>query len=567
MTLPPTALVAGLLLGSAAAQSPLQQSWHASPAQQGASVFADRMAVADFNGDGFDDLVATQPSFDLPGLPNAGRAWVLFGPTFSPTISFQPADPGWDEQFGTGGVSLGDVNGDGALDILVGSPFWMLGSWDEVGRAHLFFGPDFQVGIVLDDPAPQPGARYGGSVLLADTTGDGLADVFVGAKLAEVHGHPVDSGKVVFRDATDLATPRTLLSPEPIANAWFGSSLDAALMDDDEVVDLMVGAENFKLCCPIKYGRIYVLSGKDLLCIQIIIPPQFGAQRFGDVAHAGDLTGDGVQDLLVTAYATVINDGLDCDGAVFLLAGPTYEGATHVFSPVPADCDGGDNFGRDTVVQDLNGDGSLDVIITQPSLIQNENRVQVFYGPDWRTVQTLGDFGLFIAQGFGNELASADIDGDGLDELLVHVSHGNGVGEIALYDLQTLQVDAPVISLGVGGTTSWSLDLAQDSAGHVYLAALGASGKWPGVVAGPGSWLPLNVDPLTHIGLSLIGTPALPGFLGVLDANGQASFSLSFPAGGVPSLVGQSVTVAVITALPDGRPGAGSSSTTVALTP
>jgi hypothetical protein len=561
------ALLLAPLAGRSAAQAPLDWTWHLGPAPQSQTNFAGDMLVVDLDGDGFEDLVASQRGATVSGVIEAGRAWVLFGPTFEPGIELQAATPTLDEEFSSGGFSAGDVDGDGHLDLLVGSPNWMDAGSLRVGRAHLFHGPDFATSTVYDDPVPQAEAQFGRSVLLADVTGDGRADVIVGAPFGTAHGLPLTSGKVVAWDTASPAPPATLVSHEPKTGARYGSTLDAAHMNGDSILDLLVGADNHLTTGATLNGRNFVHAGPSLDWLMTLAPTQLGTSRYGDVAYAGDLTGDGEQDLLITAYGTFNTElGLDCRGAVFLLEGPSYANVSHVFTPVPEDCDGSDDFGERTIVTDVDRDGVPDVLITQLGSLAQESRVQVFYGPDWMTVQSLGDFGTPVL-GFGFELESGDVDGDGADELLVFASQFSLSGSLALFDLQTLQSDVTAVSISAGADVTWSLDMGAEHAGEFYLAALGISGEWPGTVVGPGSWVPLNVDAITEIGLSLAGTPALPNWLGVLDGQGQAQFELQFGPGGFSALIGQELTVAAVTALPDGTLGAGSSGATFPIDP
>ena len=56
--------------------------------------------------------------------------------------------------------------------------------------------------------------------------------------------------------------------------------------------------------------------------------------------------------------------------------------------------------------------------------------------------------------------------------------------------------------------------------------------------------MPLNLDAWTSAGFALLGTPMLPGFVGVLDAAGRAAPGLRVPPVNAGPLLGQRVTFA-----------------------
>lgn len=72
-----------------------------------------------------------------------------------------------------------------------------------------------------------------------------------------------------------------------------------------------------------------------------------------------------------------------------------------------------------------------------------------------------------------------------------------------------------------GGTVLIALDGSATRAGHTYATLMSISGTVPGTNLA-GAHLPLNVDPLTELGLLAAGTPVVPGFVGTLDPAGRA---------------------------------------------
>ncbi|MCB9699021.1 MAG: FG-GAP repeat protein, partial [Alphaproteobacteria bacterium] len=151
-------------------------------------VASDRLgrgvAVADVNGDGYQDLLA---SFGIDQVAEGGvRIWhgSPVGPWGAPTVL--AADiPGTN--FGAGLANAGDVDGDGYDDVLVGATTYSHPELRE-GGAYLFLGSATGVAASAawlgesDQAGGSSTPRYGSVVSAAgDVDGDGLSDVLVAA--------------------------------------------------------------------------------------------------------------------------------------------------------------------------------------------------------------------------------------------------------------------------------------------------------------------------------------------------------------------------------------------------
>jgi hypothetical protein len=162
------------------------------------SRFGTSVVAGDVNGDGFADVLVGGPA--LGG--NRGRVYLFY----SSGIKGVPTDPILDEndntagqhiiggEFGAGdqlfgtSVAMGDVNGDGLADLVVGAP----AALDGTGRAFVFYpirsaNPD---GVTLPGNATGTPTgisgdaahrAFGTAVATGDVNGDGFADVFGGA--------------------------------------------------------------------------------------------------------------------------------------------------------------------------------------------------------------------------------------------------------------------------------------------------------------------------------------------------------------------------------------------------
>ena len=191
--------------------------YHGSPA--GLSTSADRVleeaagglfgavlsGAGDVNGDGLADLIVGSPGFDCPAL-NCGRAYFFVG-----SASGIVSEPAWfvegsaaGDAVGIGVAGIGDHNGDGFSDVIVGVPGSDAGAADG-GSIELYLGNAGAGRPVLarqsrggGDPTPvQPwGLTHSGddfqvSMTATSPRGRELAKIHVEAcPPGEVWGHP-----------------------------------------------------------------------------------------------------------------------------------------------------------------------------------------------------------------------------------------------------------------------------------------------------------------------------------------------------------------------------------------
>jgi len=146
-------------------------------------------AAGDVNGDSYSDLIVGAYQHDAGGR-DAGRAYVYFGGPRAderPDLVLTGAAAG--DLFGFSVASAGDVNRDGVADMIVGAYHNDAGGAD-AGRAYVYFGsrnPDGVADLVVTGESA--GDAFGYSVAsMGDMNGDGFADVIVGAYGNDVGG-------------------------------------------------------------------------------------------------------------------------------------------------------------------------------------------------------------------------------------------------------------------------------------------------------------------------------------------------------------------------------------------
>jgi len=177
--------------------------------------------------------------------PGAGF-WGLSGLTFAPTVTLIGPGPG--ARFGWAVAAPGDVNADGEPDLLVGAPTHS-STFPDAGAALLFLGGAGTVGVfpawaVHGDEA---GAYLGSAVAGGDLDGDGASDVVVGAPLADAVelGGEVDGGRVdVFAGIGGglPASVAVVARGGGVVDGGFGGSLAGPLdLDGDGQREIVVG--------------------------------------------------------------------------------------------------------------------------------------------------------------------------------------------------------------------------------------------------------------------------------------------------------------------------------------
>jgi hypothetical protein len=330
------------------------------PNPQAQSCFC-AVAVGDVNGDGKGDIAVGAGGEDVGGKTNQGRAYVFSGADGSLLLTLDTPNPQANAYFGWP-IAVGEVNGDGKGDIAVGVPEEIVGGKTNQGRAYVFSGADGSLLLTLDTPNPQAWARFGFAVAVGEVNGDGKPDIVVGADGETVGDNDWQGQAYVFSGA-DGSLLRTLSSPNPQSWAEFGVVVAVGDVNGDGKTDVAVGAVGEDVGEVADAGRAYVFSGADgSLLLTLDTPNPQHSASFGASLAAGDVNGDGRADIAVGAFQEDVGSN-SLQGRAYVFSGADGSLLLTLDTPNPHPYGW---FGRSVAAGDVNGDGRADVGVGAP---------------------------------------------------------------------------------------------------------------------------------------------------------------------------------------------------------
>ncbi|MDJ0649234.1 MAG: calcium-binding protein [Xenococcaceae cyanobacterium MO_188.B19] len=520
--------------------------------------------AGDINGDGIEDFIVGAPYADAGyySYSNEGEAYVVFGTsegfdaeldltTLDGSNGFIVSGIDPDGNLGSSVSSVGDINGDGIDDLILGASGageiiydYGFEYSDRRGEAYVIFGKteSFEAELDLNTLNGNNGFTVSGldqfdnlgrAVSSAgDINGDGIDDIIIGTPYADTaYSSDFDAGKayVVFGTTKEF-NPEFDLTTLDGTNGFIIPGLDqgdnlgravssAGDINGDGIDDLIIGS-NAGSYSYSSEGEAYVVFGKtsgfaaelDLTTLNgnngFIIP---GLERFDNlgrsVSSAGDINGDGIDDLIIGApYADTGYYSYSDQGEAYVVFG-TSEGfdaelnlntlnGTNGFTI--SGLDQFDNLGRAvSSAGDFNGDGFDDLLVSAPNAGSNnpyggsngEGEVYILFGSsdgfgadiDLNALDADDGFiirGLDNFDNLGVSVSSAgDVNGDGLDDILVGAPNAGSTSSYSSEgEAYIIFGFAPVELTGTAGD-----DLLTGSPGADFLSGLGGNDTLEGL--------------------------------------------------------------------------------------
>jgi hypothetical protein len=423
-------------------------------------------------------------------------------------------------------AGVGDVNGDGHADVIVGVPRRDTRGRNDTGAAYVFYGPFDDAQFVVDDAdvrlqGSDAFELAGWSVAGAgDLNGDGYDDVLVGAPFNDGNGMQSGAVYVVYGGPNlssnrSLATANATLYGDP--GQYAGWSVDETGAMEGQDTGVVVGAPRADVNGN-ESGVVYLYGASNLtgeVILDLDANATFDGRSAGDrlgwsVAGVGDVNGDGTDDVLVGAIGSDANGNQS--GSVYLVHGTVF--GQFPLRLADARIDGrasGDRFGWSVAGGgDVDGDGVDDFAVGAPF-------------DDLETTNA-GAAYVFAANGSANyTLRNADVTLTG-ENVSDNAGRSVAVGDVSCDGTADVLVGAPFNDSGGvtyvvtgGGNVSGTVSLGGAAATFVGLSGGDRTGYAVGTVAGPNGTrgfvvgAPNNDAAYTNSGAAYARTTNCPG--------------------------------------------------------
>ncbi|WP_442940660.1 hypothetical protein [Nostoc sp.] len=294
-------------------------------------------SAGDINGDGFDDLIIMAKGAS-PNGNYSGQSYVVFGSKSGFSANFDLSTLNSTNGFAINGInpgsispgksvsSAGDINGDGLDDLIIGAPPPVSSPNGYFsGQSYVVFGSkkDFSASFDLSTLNGTNGFIINGIDLgysvsgAGDINGDGIDDLIVTSRGNDANGHFLGTSYVVFGSKSDFSGSldlSTLNGTNGFVINGINSGISVSSAGDingDGIDDLIIGAYDISTY-NVYSGQSYVVFGsKSGFDTKLNFSDLNGINGFAinginvddqsgiSVSSAGDINGDGIDDLII----------------------------------------------------------------------------------------------------------------------------------------------------------------------------------------------------------------------------------------------------------------------------
>ena len=352
--------------------------------------------AGDVDGDGQDELFVGSATDDA-GAAGGGAAWLVQGPVSGLTAALSIEGEADGDGLG-GAVFATDLDGDDYAELVVGMP----GAETDAGAVWVMSGSLTGTVGSADATAVFTGVddadRAGSSFAVLER--DGATWLAIGAP--GVDGGDVGGGAIYLVPGTSTGT--TSLADATYFDGYgrygyFGSAIAIGDIDGDGDDDVIGGTPG--------NDRVSVfLASDDAISDEECAAILTGSDSAGGALAAGDVDGDGYDDLLIGA-----SEADDRAGAAWLMMGPMTGAITLADSATLSitGADAHDGLGTSVMLHDIDGDGTLDIALGAPGRAASgvdAGTVALWSGP-LTGEMTLEDADALISGDAGDQLGTA----------------------------------------------------------------------------------------------------------------------------------------------------------------